>query len=275
MKDDVRYCEFLFLREIENNPLKWVNVNDSHEQAAFGLQQTMYAEMIMTLLEDLDVHPNQDEILGLVRQVRGETPRNAGIGRHDLFSKLISGLYQFRITYRGLRRIEELRDLLKRDRILEPFGVLLDIRYFRIELADALRRDGDVPVSVLCLDMDSFKRINDEFGHGAGDVVMKSYFEIVRDCLGTFGTGFRGRGDETVALIIGQGHERAVKIAETILQRVAELRREHAGKELPHVTASIGVSTTPPGPRSMDIEALADDRQSRAKKAGKNRIIAS
>ena len=115
MKDDVRYVEFLFLCEIEKHPLKWVNVNDAMEQQAVGLQQTMYAEMVMAMLEDLYVHPNQDEILSLAREVRGETPRNPGIARHNLFTKLISGLYQFRITYRGRRRIEELRDLLKRD----------------------------------------------------------------------------------------------------------------------------------------------------------------
>jgi hypothetical protein len=98
VKDDVRYCEFLFLCETEKHPLKWVNVNDAREQQAVGLQQTMYAEMVMSMLEDLYVHPNQGEILGRARQVRRETLRNPGIARHDLFTKLISGLYQFRIT---------------------------------------------------------------------------------------------------------------------------------------------------------------------------------
>jgi diguanylate cyclase (GGDEF)-like protein len=275
MNNDVRYSEFLFLREVEKNPLAYINFNDPNHQQVFGLGQVWLIEMAMALLEDLYIRPEQDTVERLVRDMRRETHRNAGIARAELSGLLVSQNLQFRITYRGLCRIEELRDLLKRDRILEPFGVLLDIRYFRIELADALRRQSEIAVSVLCLDMDNFKRINDEFGHSAGDIVMKAYFEIVRDCLGTFGTAFRGRGDETYALIIGQGHERAVDFAETIRRSVEELRREHAGNGLPQVTASIGVATTPPGPRSMEIESLADDRQGRAKKEGRNRVISS
>jgi diguanylate cyclase (GGDEF)-like protein len=275
MKDDVRYCEFLFLCEIEKHPLKWVNVNDAMEQQAVGLQQTMYAEMVMAMLEDLYVHPNQDEILSLAREVRGETPRNPGIARHNLFTKLISGLYQFRITYRGRRRIEELRDLLKRDRILDDFGILLSIRYLRRDLEDALQRSSDIAVSVLYLDMDHFGNINKQFGQAAGDVVMKAYLESVRDSIGDFGIGYRGVGDETVGLIIGQGHEKAVKIAETIKHCVAALQCQYKEKPLPSVTVSIGVATTPPESRSMDVETLAESRKRAAKDNGKNRIVAS
>src|SRR5207245_4344217 len=54
-----------------------------------------------------------------------------GNPRDALHNKLIGGqCCRLRVTYRGLCRIEELRELLKRDRILEPFGVLLDMRYF-------------------------------------------------------------------------------------------------------------------------------------------------
>lgn len=274
MKDDVRYSELRFLQVIRDNPLRGINANSQEEQRIFGLGQIHYVEMITLMLEELYIEPNQDEILRLAREIRGETMRNAGIARAELFSKLIwSQCFQFRISYRGLRRIEELRDLLKQDRVLEPFKVLLDIRYFQTELADALRRDSNVPVSVLCLDMDNFKPVNDSFGHAAGDVVMKAYLEAVRDCVATFGIGFRGRGDEVVVLLIGKAHDAAVEVAETIRAKVAAIECEHAGNKLPRVTASIGVVTSPPAERSMDIESLADDRQRRAKKDGKNRVV--
>ena len=73
------------------------------------------------------------------------------------------------------------------------------MRYFVRALEEALHRPADVPVSVLRLDMDNFKRINEEFGHPAGDVVMKSYLEAVRDSLHPDGIAYRGRGDEIVA----------------------------------------------------------------------------
>jgi diguanylate cyclase (GGDEF)-like protein len=275
MKDDVRYCEFLFLRDVEKNPLKTFNPNDLKQQQDVGLTQVMLIEMVMFLLEDLCIHPHQDVVQRLVYQMRGETQRNAGIARNDLFTLFIGNLYQFRITYRGLRRIEELRDLLKRDRILEDFGILLSIRYARRDLEEALHRSLDVAVSLLYVDMDDFGKINKQFGQAAGDVLMKAYLEAVQESLGDFGTGYRGLGDETVGLIVGQGHEKAMAIAEAIKRRVSALQCQYKEKPLPSVTVSVGVATTPPESRSMDIETLAESRKRVAKANGKNRVVGS
>jgi diguanylate cyclase (GGDEF)-like protein len=210
-----------------------------------------------------------------ISTIHGTFPRNAGIARAELFNLFIGNLYQFRITYRGLRRIEELRDLLKRDRILDDFGILLSIRYVRKDLEEALQRSSDTAVSVLYLDMDHFGNINKQFGQAAGDVVMKAYLESVRDSIGDFGIGYRGVGDETVGLIIGQGHEKAIKIAEIIKQRVAASKCQYKEKPLPSVSVSIGVATTPPESRSMDVETLAESRKRAAKDSGRNRIVGS
>ena len=174
-----------------------------------------------------------------------------------------------------MRRIEELRDLLKRDRILEDFGVLLSIRYARRDLEEALQRSSDFAVSVFYLDMDDFGKINKQFGQVAGDEVMKAYLEAVRESIGDFGTGYRGVGDETVGLILGQGHAKALEIAESLKRRVAAMQCQYKEKPLPSVTVSIGVVTTPPESRSMDILTLADSRKLKAKEAGKNRVIGS
>ncbi|HEY1718992.1 MAG TPA: diguanylate cyclase [Verrucomicrobiae bacterium] len=100
-----------------------------------------------------------------------------------------------------------------------------DIRYFE----DALQRASDISVSVLYADMDHFKPINTKFGQSAGDVVMKAYLEVVRDCLGLFGTAYRGVGDEVAALVIGQGHKRAVELAETIRKGIESLHLDYKG----------------------------------------------
>jgi diguanylate cyclase (GGDEF)-like protein len=286
MKDDVRYAEFLFLRDLEKNPLKYINPNDQKQQNDLGLDQVMYIEMVVAMLEDLYVEAKQDDLQRLVWQLRGEaSPNKAPSGylqelRHvdnpriELFTRFLgSQLYQFRITYRGLRRIDELRDLLKRDRILEDFGILLSIRYVRRDLEEALRRSSDIAVSVFYLDMDDFGKINKQFGQAAGDVVMKAYLESVQASIGDFGTGYRGVGDETVGLIVGQGHEKAMEIAEAIKLRVAALQCQYKAKPLPSVTVSVGVATTPPESRSMDIETLAESRKRIAKENGKNRVV--
>lgn len=284
--EDIRYSEFLFLRGVATGEHKYFNYGDGPRSVSLGLESLdIYSEMVMASLEDLHVRVENTNANSLVLRLRGELPDKCDQAvsfppwqwanpREGLKQYLRSNtVSQLAITYRGLQRIEELRDLLRRDQILEPFGVLLDLRYFRRELEDSLKRSSETAVSVLYTDMDNFKRINDEFGHQAGDVVMKAYLESVRSGLEPFGTGFRGRGDETVALIIGQGHERAVKIAEGIRTRVEAMRCEHKGTKLPPVTTSIGVATTPPASRSPEVEALADERQSRAKKSGRNRVV--
>jgi diguanylate cyclase (GGDEF)-like protein len=240
-------------------------------------------------IEDLYVEFRTSDMQRFVPRLRGELIRadlvspppgipdylwnNPREGIHDVLHQ--QSLQGLEITYRGLRRIEELRDLLKRDRILEDFGVLLSIRYFRRDFEDALQRTSDVSVSVIYADMDNFGVINKKHGQGAGDVVMKAYLEVVRDCLGSFGEGYRGVGDETCALILGQGHARAVEIAETIRKRVGELKCSHNGTTLPKVTASIGVATTPPENRSLDVETCSQSRQSKAKEQGKDQVVAS
>jgi len=284
--DDIRYSELLFLQTIAKNPFIPFSGHDQAKAKAVGLSTEMYVDMAATLLEELYVRFRTDSAQLLVSHLRGELPLGhaapGGTGVYDWLNPregirtLLTGqiLQDLRITYRGLRRIEELRDLLRRDRILKPFGVLLDLRYFLPDLQDALSRSPDIPVSVAYADMDSFKAVNDQAGHAAGDVVMKAYLEVVRDCLAQFGTAYRGRGDETVCLMLGLGHQRAVEIAEAIRKGVADLQCEHNGKPLSKVTASIGVASTPPEPRGADIETLADARNRKAKKLGKDHVVA-
>jgi len=199
---------------------------------------------------------------------------NLEVIRQIEISSMFKGKILF-LYYPGMQRIEELRDMLKRDRILEEFGVLLDMRYFTRDLDDALKRSSDIPVSVMRLDMDGFKKVNDQHGHAAGDVVMKSYLEAVRDSLGSFGNAYRGRGDEVAALIIGQEYNCVVETAEKIRASIGALRLKFNDANLSAVTASIGVATTPPAAREKGLETLADDRQTRAKKEGKDRVVYS
>ena len=81
MKDDIRYSEFLFLRDLEKNPLKSINPNDQKEQEYLGLNQVMYIEMVVASLEDLYVQLKRDDLQLLVWQLRGEAPLNPSPSR--------------------------------------------------------------------------------------------------------------------------------------------------------------------------------------------------
>jgi len=287
MRNDVRYSEFLLLCALErgDEKFKFISVSLPGQTETLGLHQRYYMQMVLALAEDAYIVFDQQNLQFLIGRLRGEIASDFPIpsGLHgfewgnprDCLENAILGNQALRveISYRGLRRIEELRDLLKRDRILEPAGVLLDMRYFRRDFEDALRRSAEIPVSVLRLDMDNFRRINNDFGHAAGDVVMKSYLEAVRDSLGSHGDGYRGLGDEVATLIVGQGHQRATQIAEKIRLAVKNMRCEFNGVILPLVTVSIGVATSPPESRGVEMESLADSRQIQAKRAGKDCVI--
>jgi GGDEF domain-containing protein len=78
--------------------------------------------------------------------------------------------------------------------------------------------------------MDRFKLINDQYGHEAGDVVMKSYLQGVKQVVGVRGDAFRGLGDEVKVLLTGTEHEENIRIAEEIRRQVSEMRLEHSAK---------------------------------------------
>ena len=255
------------------------------EADAFGLTPILYVDMAMTLLEELHITLENDADQLLVSHLRGELTARARHGFRDdewdnprgtLQRFLVTGRshHVLRVTYRGLRRIEELREVLRRERVLEDFGVLLSIRYLNADLEHAVQRSDRASVSVICVDMDGFTAVNNQFGHAAGDVVMKAYLESVRDAVGVFGSAYRGSGDEVVAIVVGQGHDGAVEIAENIRWRISALSCEHKGQPLPTVTASIGVATTPPEERNRDVYLGADRRQMLAKQHGKNQVVA-
>ena len=76
-------------------------------------------------------------------------------------------------------------------------------------------------------------------------------------------------------IIVGQGHQRAVELAEAVRRGVESLSLEYKSIALPKVTASIGVATTPPAEREMEIKSLAESRKRQGKEKGRNRIISS
>jgi two-component system, cell cycle response regulator len=131
-------------------------------------------------------------------------------------------------------------------------------------------------LSVLFLDLDRFKRVNDQYGHLVGSNVLRQLSEVLLDCVRQVDTLARYGGDEFTILLVDTGLDGGVAVAERIRRTVAETLFEGAGGAPIRLTISIGVATFPD--HSRDREGLldvADKAMYRAKSKGRNCVCSA
>jgi len=178
-----------------------------------------------------------------------------------------------RLIERWREREESFRQLSIRDSLTG----LPNRRHFLETLERECRRAErqGTPLSLLLCDADHFKRINDRYGHAAGDVVLRGIAEVlqkaVREALDMPG---RVGGEEFAVILPDTGVPEAVRIAERI-RRSARARTYNVGAEVIRQTLSIGVATYSDQVRAPDaLLALADRMLYRAKNEGRDRTVA-
>ncbi|MHC2144071.1 diguanylate cyclase [Pseudomonas sp. 210_17 TE3656] len=133
-----------------------------------------------------------------------------------------------------------------------------------------LLQQAEEHYSVLSLDIDHFKRINDTFGHDAGDIALKYIAEILKRNSRTGDLACRSGGEEFTLILPDTTLEVAIAIAERIRETIAASEVPGVGK----LTLSIGVAcrcTESPTPEA--VLRLADERLYRAKGEGRNRVV--
>jgi two-component system cell cycle response regulator len=141
------------------------------------------------------------------------------------------------------------------------------------ELAFAQRHG--VPLTVMFVDADHFKRVNDTHGHAAGDEVLRRLSQLLESTLRAEDIVARYGGEEFVLVLRGVPTTGALAVAERVRVGVETLKIGHAGKWIP-VTVSVGVATHSKE-REVDsvaaLLALADGALYRAKGSGRNRVV--
>ena len=157
---------------------------------------------------------------------------------------------------------------------IDPVSGLFNRRYFHVRLGEELERAQrhGMSVALLMLDVDDFKRINDEFGHVAGDMVIRDISEIVRRSVRVFDVCTRYGGDEFAIVMPGIGGENAASIAERILQRLDTYQPQAPEFMRLRVTASIGLAVSS-GIAARELVDRADRALLHAKGSGKNRVV--
>lgn len=166
-----------------------------------------------------------------------------------------------------------LAEMAYRDPLTNLYRRWYLVEQFRIELTRATRYGR--PFSVLLIDLDDFDRVNEKYGHAAGDAALRTFSHLLQsscrtsDVLANFG------GDVFCALLTDTPLEGAAEVAERIRRRCAEELFHHGTAEF-HLTASMGVGSYGEGSsEGLTVESILEQVERlmhRAKHDGKNRI---
>jgi diguanylate cyclase (GGDEF)-like protein len=170
-----------------------------------------------------------------------------------------------------------LQESLERERALartDPLTGLLNSRAFREELEREYARSQrtSVPITVGCIDLDDFKRVNDLFGHAAGDELLQKVGLLLRQVIRQGDVAARVGGDELAIILHGIGAEEARVIGQRIIDGVARLT---AVRFSPPLACSVGL-VSPALDEQLPLEAVvhrADAAMYEAKARGKAEVV--
>ncbi|MBC2860277.1 diguanylate cyclase [Stappia sp. 28M-7] len=167
----------------------------------------------------------------------------------------------------------QLRERLTRLAVRDPLTGLLNRRSLDEALACWAREEGEPELTCFVIDIDHFKRFNDEFGHDAGDTVLQTVGGILTDIVSDRGVCYRFGGEEFAVLLPKVSKEEAYRIAEHIRTRMATLTLSHAGRILGTITVSIGMADNRGGKSVDTVRSRADAALFAAKASGRNQTL--
>jgi diguanylate cyclase (GGDEF)-like protein len=155
---------------------------------------------------------------------------------------------------------------------------LYNRRAFNELLAAAIAnedRRGEGRLGLVMLDVDHFKKLNDTYGHPAGDAALRSLARLLGQHLRKGDQAARFGGEEFVVILPGSEEERSLQAAERLRTALSKHRFVHEGARIP-LTASFGVAVWPADGREPEaLLAAADRGLYSAKQSGRNRVVAA
>ena len=193
--------------------------------------------------------------------------------RRSLYINLaISGAITVIILGLSAYTIQFFHRRLERSARVDELTGLLNRQFFDVLCDQAIRRANRYggPVSLVLLDVDGFKELNDGHGHLAGDRILRHVADAVRAACRNADPAGRWGGDELIVLLEGCDRESARDVAENIRREAAE--RSANDPTRARVTVSAGVASRVDGDSAHDLVERADKALYAAKNRGKNRV---
>ena len=194
------------------------------------------------------------------------SPRSEILDNELDFLKLFAQQMELAIT------IADLFEKVKRQAITDPLTDLYNRRYFEENMQREAERSERLsqPFSLISLDLDYLKQINDTFGHNYGDMSIKAIGRILKKNARSIDVPARIGGEEFNVLLPGIDSKGAMIAAERIRSAIEQEQIEKVGQ----ITASIGVGTYNEHTKSIDeLLEITDQAMYRAKINGRNQVV--
>ena len=190
---------------------------------------------------------------------------------------MLGSIYLFTIQLN--RRLKKALDRIRKMAVTDELTALFNRRHFFDQLKteiDRAKRYGHA-MSCVLLDLDRFKKVNDEHGHHAGDAVLRAVARILKGTCRTADTVARIGGEEFIVILPETGIEGALQTAEKIRSEIERAPITLDGGTEIRITASLGVACLPRdgvrgGDDEIEITKIADKALYRAKENGRNRV---
>lgn len=207
----------------------------------------------------------QGDTMGLLYFEAGDAPARPGDAQR-LYLELVAE--NIGLALANLR----LRERLTRMAVHDPLTGLFNRRCLDEAMARWSRDPEPVRMACLMIDIDHFKRFNDEFGHDAGDAVMQHVGQLMADFIGQDGTIYRFGGEEFAILLPDIGEAEAAGSAEHLRALIGEAPLAYRGRILGSISVSVGVADSPGGGAVATVISRADTALLAAKAKGRNRV---
>ena len=166
------------------------------------------------------------------------------------------------------------RARLKRIAVTDPHTMAYNQSYLMPRLAEEIERARQhvTPLGLLLMDLDHFKRVNDTWGHAAGDIVLREFADRVRSTIRRSDILVRRGGEEFVLIMPGAGEAETLSVARRLRETIESTPFALPNDEQQQQTVSIGVAQWHPGEDASAFEQRADAAMYDAKRGGRNRV---
>jgi len=238
-----------------------INNIDNHQEKIDG-----HADKLEKVKEEITLETVSDTVMEILQELKKLRAEN---------QKLKNELKSYHAEVVSLK--EELSNA-KKEASIDFLTGLVNRRRFERALEDAIKdkKRRGYPSSLIFVDIDNFKKINDYYGHITGDIVLKELAKVFRFYLRANTTIARLGGEEFAILLPGVEIGDAIKVAER-LRKIIENREikipvDTNGEKKIHITASFGVTEIKEDDTLENLLIRADKAMYKAKKSGKNKV---